>query len=820
GSATDSEAIFEDKSSRCLQPPALLPKQHPPTIAQKLEEQIQAGVSFELESPRGIKFLSLYALRELTMRKNELKALENSLTKQITAMRTEVQSVLRFLEPVGADIPTDNSEPSFWPINSWEKYVQFASSPNEHISTLKSLLRSCKRDKWSDALMAMLNESLSKEMQAVINLIGSDMRSRAVAAGVATNLTDAQLGFQSTLLSHFQKAITFIYGATAEAGRPSEQSVRNTCRQQLKHGGDRLKGRSHRTGSQLLSGVQTQSPASDSAVQRQSLVAATPSPASGSAVQRQSLVAATQSPASGSAVQRQSLVAATPSPASGSAVQRQSLVAATPSPASGSAVQRQSLVAATPSPLLAAPYKDSLWWQRLQAPLLAAPYKDSLWWQRLKVPLLAAPYKDSLWWQRLQAPLLAAPFSSDSSPASGLVHERAPSLWWQRLKVPLLAALCKDDLWWQRLKVPLLAAPCKDGLWWQRLKVPLLAAPHHRDYQREKCRQRRQQSRAPNPESERVFSWILSLESGTTIAPVQQSQKPTTALTALSNLMTKPNQVDQTGPKISESWMMDNLKSSNYESTYFTRSPLALLRHHIADVVPRVPVEALFEPALVQVVPDEAHASAQHKHAVEGADLNEFFAALAHLVDELHRDEARVHSVAELLRGAVQSAAESVTDGQQAGVTPVTRPESHSLTCDDEAHLDKLASILRQAPLKPQQRDRTPPMPKSRLMISVIGTPAYSSSWPRSSQIDVMNELGFLIRPTVVHGHRRGRRLLLRHNDAAADQIFVDAPNCLAQLIEAGGHVSARGGQSGILGRGRLLAGVGAGASVTELNLH
>ncbi|PAA48658.1 hypothetical protein BOX15_Mlig006255g24, partial [Macrostomum lignano] len=68
----------------------------------------------------------------------------------------------------------------------------------------------------------------------------------------------------------------------------------------------------------------------------------------------------------------------------------------------------------------------------------------------------------------------------------------------------------------------------------------------------------------------RVFSWILSLESGTTIAPVQQSQKPITALTALSNLMTKPNQVDQTGPKISESWMMDNLKSSNYESTYFT----------------------------------------------------------------------------------------------------------------------------------------------------------------------------------------------------------------------------------------------------------
>uniref|UniRef100_A0A1I8JG85 Uncharacterized protein n=1 Tax=Macrostomum lignano TaxID=282301 RepID=A0A1I8JG85_9PLAT len=337
----EAEFVADDRSTIPKSPPTISSFNFGSGFLRKLEEQIQAGVSFELESPRGIKFLSLYALRELTMRKNELKALENSLTKQITAMRTEVQSVLRFLEPVGADIPTDNSEPSFWPINSWEKYVQFASSPNEHISTLKSLLRSCKRDKWSDALMAMLNESLSKEMQAVINLIGSDMRSRAVAAGVATNLTDAQLGFQSTLLSHFQKAITFIYGATAEAGRPSEQSVRNTCRQQLKHGGDRLKGRSHRTGSQLLSGVQTQSPASDSAVQRQSLVAATQSPASGSAVQRQSLVAATQSPASGSAV------------------------------------------------------KDSLWWKRLKVLLLAAPCKDSLWGQRLKVPLLAAPCKDT-----------------------------------------------------------------------------------------------------------------------------------------------------------------------------------------------------------------------------------------------------------------------------------------------------------------------------------------------------------------------------------------------------------------------------------------
>uniref|UniRef100_A0A1I8FSH6 Uncharacterized protein n=1 Tax=Macrostomum lignano TaxID=282301 RepID=A0A1I8FSH6_9PLAT len=238
----EAEFVADDRSTIPKSPPTISSFNFGSGFLRKLEEQIQAGVSFELESPRGIKFLSLYALRELTMRKNELKALENSLTKQITAMRTEVQSVLRFLEPVGADIPTDNSEPSFWPINSWEKYVQFASSPNEHISTLKSLLRSCKRDKWSDALMAMLNESLSKEMQAVINLIGSDMRSRAVAAGVATNLTDAQLGFQSTLLSHFQKAITFIYGATAEAGRPSEQSVRNTCRQQLKHGGDRLKG--------------------------------------------------------------------------------------------------------------------------------------------------------------------------------------------------------------------------------------------------------------------------------------------------------------------------------------------------------------------------------------------------------------------------------------------------------------------------------------------------------------------------------------------------------------------------------------------------
>ena len=50
-----------------------------------------------------------------------------------------------------------------------------------------------------------------------------------------------------------------------------------------------------------------------------------------------------------------------------------------------------------------------------------------------------------------------------------------------------------------------------------------------------------------------------------------------------------------------------------------------------------------------------------------------------------------------------------------------------------------------------QSRLSTPPIPMSSLKMSVIGIPAYNSSCPRSSQILVIKDAGFLINPSSCH---------------------------------------------------------------------
>uniref|UniRef100_A0A0M3ISI6 WH2 domain-containing protein n=1 Tax=Ascaris lumbricoides TaxID=6252 RepID=A0A0M3ISI6_ASCLU len=49
-----------------------------------------------------------------------------------------------------------------------------------------------------------------------------------------------------------------------------------------------------------------------------------------------------------------------------------------------------------------------------------------------------------------------------------------------------------------------------------------------------------------------------------------------------------------------------------------------------------------------------------------------------------------------------------------------------------------------------QSNPSTPPTPKPCSRTRVIGTPAYKSSSPRSSQIDVINEAGLRIKPNSV----------------------------------------------------------------------
>ena len=49
------------------------------------------------------------------------------------------------------------------------------------------------------------------------------------------------------------------------------------------------------------------------------------------------------------------------------------------------------------------------------------------------------------------------------------------------------------------------------------------------------------------------------------------------------------------------------------------------LREHVADVIPRVAVQALLQPLLVEEVADEAHAAAQDEEPVKGTSWDDIF---------------------------------------------------------------------------------------------------------------------------------------------------------------------------------------------------
>lgn len=72
-----------------------------------------------------------------------------------------------------------------------------------------------------------------------------------------------------------------------------------------------------------------------------------------------------------------------------------------------------------------------------------------------------------------------------------------------------------------------------------------------------------------------------------------------------------------------------------------------LFRKNVRDVVPRVAVQALLKPLLIQVVSDESGAATQYEEAVDGADGDVFLglfrceaARIAHQIDEGHADDA------------------------------------------------------------------------------------------------------------------------------------------------------------------------------------
>ena len=49
---------------------------------------------------------------------------------------------------------------------------------------------------------------------------------------------------------------------------------------------------------------------------------------------------------------------------------------------------------------------------------------------------------------------------------------------------------------------------------------------------------------------------------------------------------------------------------------------LNLFRHDIRNVVPRMSIETLFKPLLIQEVSNESHRTSQNEYAVESADLD------------------------------------------------------------------------------------------------------------------------------------------------------------------------------------------------------
>ena len=59
-----------------------------------------------------------------------------------------------------------------------------------------------------------------------------------------------------------------------------------------------------------------------------------------------------------------------------------------------------------------------------------------------------------------------------------------------------------------------------------------------------------------------------------------------------------------------------------HKTTTLFQCLLVHLWQDIADVVPRVPVQALLEPLLIEEVADEADAASEHKHPIQRASLD------------------------------------------------------------------------------------------------------------------------------------------------------------------------------------------------------
>uniref|UniRef100_A0A1I8GW84 Sensor histidine kinase n=1 Tax=Macrostomum lignano TaxID=282301 RepID=A0A1I8GW84_9PLAT len=79
----------------------------------------------------GLLFVLLTVLRESEVRHVHQEALINRLINELTGLRAEVMRLTAALDPQAAP------ETNFWPISSWQQYVDFVvEMPAEHLTSL------------------------------------------------------------------------------------------------------------------------------------------------------------------------------------------------------------------------------------------------------------------------------------------------------------------------------------------------------------------------------------------------------------------------------------------------------------------------------------------------------------------------------------------------------------------------------------------------------------------------------------------------------------------------------------------------------------
>ncbi|PAA92084.1 hypothetical protein BOX15_Mlig005173g3 [Macrostomum lignano] len=207
-----------------------------PGPIKRLQEQLQSIAPMPLNSADGLVFLHVSQLRELVQRTMKLEESQ----QQIINILAGIQARLDQRAGQSASL-------LFEPLSSLEEYARFlADLPSERVLTLINHLRLCRRGDWATAVTDMVNVILTPRLQALVNFNGQGMRNRVCQSGAATELSDRELAFQSKFLGYIQDAVSAIYGTRAEDGRPSQDLVASQVRQYLRHGADRISGRSHR----------------------------------------------------------------------------------------------------------------------------------------------------------------------------------------------------------------------------------------------------------------------------------------------------------------------------------------------------------------------------------------------------------------------------------------------------------------------------------------------------------------------------------------------------------------------------------------------